>query len=175
MANVILIGFMGVGKTRLGRALAKRWAWPFVDLDEEVEAQAGCTIPELFARDGEPAFRRREADALGRILGGDGQILATGGGTPTAPGSMENMLARGRVVWLRATWKTILERVPRDGTRPLLGGLSRVQAQARIQELLEARRPCYAMASMTIDVDHREETELVEALIDGLTELGVGP
>jgi shikimate kinase len=175
MANVILIGFMGVGKTTLGRALAKRWGWPFVDLDQEVEAQAGSTIPALFAREGEAAFRAREVEALGRILEGDEQILATGGGTPTRPDSIDEMLARGTVVWLRAAPDTILERTPRDGTRPLLEGWTESQARDRIQELLNARRPCYAMANMTIDVDHRGPDELVEALIDGLKELGVRP
>lgn len=172
---MILIGFMGVGKTTLGRALAKRWGWPFVDLDQEVEAQAGCTIPALFAREGEAAFRAREVEALQQILEGDEQILATGGGTPTRSDSLDDMLARGTVVWLRAAPDTILERTPRDGTRPLLEGLTESQARDRIQELLNARRPCYAMAHMTIDVDHSGPDELVEALIVGLKELGVRP
>ena len=144
--NIILTGFMGTGKT----ASAAKWrrvpGRPFVDLDDLIVQRAGKSIPEIFAQDGEPAFRALEAAICGEMAAPAGLVIATGGGAVVNPANREALAAGGTVICLEADLETILQRVGRGDDRPMLAGPDRV---ARIRELLAARARglCRAAAS----------------------------
>ncbi|MGH7725459.1 MAG: shikimate kinase [Candidatus Eiseniibacteriota bacterium] len=156
-----LVGFMGVGKTTVGRALASRLGVPFYDVDARVEAEAGQTIRELFESEGEPRFRIREAKALrelGPLLGG-GAVVATGGGLFADPANRHWIATRGRTVWLDAPFDLILSRCQDDAARPLFGD----REEAR--RLLEERRSGYEQADVRIPVDGRSVAEIVDLIL----------
>ena len=144
--NIILTGFMGTGKTAVGREVAARLGRPFVDLDDLIVQRAGKSIPEIFAQDGEPAFRALEAAICGEMAAPAGLVIATGGGAVVNPANREALAAGGTVICLEADLDTILQRVGRGDDRPMLAGPDRV---ARIRELLAARARglCRAAAS----------------------------
>ena len=146
---IVIIGFMGTGKTTVGRLVAGRLGWRFVDLDAVIEELAGKKIPDIFRGEGEAAFRRLEAAALGRALGGERTVLATGGGAACQEANLAMMLERGRVVALSATPEEVLSRAGRASGRPLLDGASDPLAQARA--LLREREPYYARAHVRVD------------------------
>ena len=115
--NVVLIGFMGSGKTTVGRALADLTGWAFADTDDEIVQNAGgATIPELFARDGEAAFRDREAQAVQTVCMRENQIIATGGGAVLRPQNVQSLQNAGRVVWLTARPEVVVSRVKPPAT-----------------------------------------------------------
>ena len=142
--TVFLIGFMGSGKSAVGRILARRLGRRFVDTDREVERAAGSTVAELFARRGEQAFRRLEAAALRRAASVRGAVVSVGGGAVKRPSNVALMRRRGLVLHLAAPLRTLWQRARRDGLskRPLLegGGLE------RMGKLLRERMPLYAKA-----------------------------
>lgn len=154
-ANVVLVGFMGCGKTTLGRLLAERLGWKFVDVDAVVERTAGCTIPEIFARDGEAAFRDRENRVLLGVCAGMRQVIATGGGAVLRDDNVAAIRSAGLVVWLTARPDVILARTRRRvGTRPLLS--TDEDPLERILRLLGERGALYRMASdRTVDTSDR--------------------
>jgi len=157
--TIWLVGMMGAGKSAVGRALARRLGRPFYDADAEVEARSGLRVAELFAREGEAGFRRREREAI-EALAGRPAVVALGGGAVAQPGARERLAASGRLVWLRARPETLLERVGEAEERPLLAGLGAEARLARLRELLAAREPHYAAADLALETDGRE----VEAL-----------
>ena len=144
--NIILTGFMGTGKTAVGREVAARLGRPFVDLDDLIVQRAGKSIPEIFAQDGEPAFRALEAAVCGEMAAPAGLVIATGGGAVVNPANREALAAGGTVICLETDLETILQRVGRGDDRPMLASPDRV---ARIRELLAARARglCHAAAS----------------------------
>jgi shikimate kinase len=148
--TIWLAGMMGAGKSSLGPRLAARLGLPFVDVDCEIEAAAGRSIPELFASEGEPAFRKREREAI-EALAGRPLVVALGGGAPAQPGAVERLLASGRLVYLRARPETLAARVAADGGRPLLAGLDGPARLERLRGLLTAREPAYLRASIVLD------------------------
>lgn len=148
---IFLVGLPGSGKTTAGQALALRLGWAFEDSDREIERGAGRTIPEIFASDGEGAFREMEAAALGRLAEREPIVVATGGGAPTFQASRD-VLARGFCVWLSVSPEEAARRVDADtqGTqRPLLAG----GTLSRMTSLLEARADVYRAADAAVDVD----------------------
>jgi shikimate kinase/3-dehydroquinate synthase len=149
--NVVLTGFMGAGKTVVGRELAALLGRRFVDLDEAITAGAGMTVPEIFAAEGEDGFRRREKDAALRMSAPAGLVLAVGGGTVLDTDSREALRAGGDLVMLRATAETLAARLAHVDDRPLLVGHQ--DRRARIAELLAARDPAYAAADLAVDTD----------------------
>jgi len=158
-----LIGFMGVGKTAVGRYLAAVLNRRFVDVDLEVERVTGLGIPEIFARYGEPRFREEEARALARVCQHRGQVIATGGGAVLRPENAEALRRAGVVVWLKADPEAIYRRVGSGGGRPLLAGAN---AQERIRELLAQREPCYrACAHMAVDTTGRSVEEVAAEIV----------
>ncbi|MCB9792615.1 MAG: shikimate kinase [Alphaproteobacteria bacterium] len=159
--GVCLWGFMGAGKSTIGRALAARLDLPFVDLDAHIEAQAGRTVPEIFEAEGEPGFRARERQALQEVLDGPPCVLACGGGTPTLPGAAERMSDWGLTVFLDAPLGVLSERVGAGEDRPLWG--------ERAAALLAARRPVYGQAALVLDATARIEEQL-ERLLRALGE-----
>lgn len=145
--NVILVGFMGAGKSSVGRILAARLGRCFVETDEMIAAAEGRPIPEIFAEKGEAHFRALEDEAVRLLALKRGDVIATGGGLPCRDGRLEALRAIGTVVWLSGGFGTLYERALRGGDRPMLSGKTREQAEA----LYEARRPFYAKADLAVD------------------------
>ena len=161
--RIFLTGFMGTGKTEVGRRIAARLGWTFVDTDAEVERSAAATVTEIFDRLGEPAFRRLEAEALGRACALDRAVVATGGGIVKDPANRAAMRRAGAVVCLRARVDAVLELVGSAADRPLLAGEDR---RARIEALLSERRAAYEDADGAVDttaLSADEAADLVRA------------
>ena len=146
--SIVLVGLMGVGKTSVGRRLAARLGLPFCDADAEIEHTTGCTIPELFARHGEPAFRDVEHCVVRRLLAGGPLVLATGGGAFMDPPTRTALREEAVTVWLRCDLPALLRRVS-DGFRPLLQNGDPAEI---LQRLMAARYPIYAEADLSVDV-----------------------
>ncbi|MFA6149547.1 MAG: shikimate kinase [bacterium] len=161
--GVVLVGFMGSGKSSVGRELARRFGAPFVDVDERIEATAGCPIRDLFAREGEPAFRVREKAALRDVLSVKGCVIATGGGAFADEGNRVLLRSYAPVVYLEAAVETLLGRLAGDLGRPLLRGEDREEV---VRELLSRRVPGYRTADVTVRTDGRTVEEVAGQVED---------
>jgi len=162
--SLYLVGMMGSGKTSTGRPLAERLGYGFVDADAVIEQAAGCSIPEIFERDGEAGFRQIETQVLNAISQRHSLVVATGGGVVTQSQNW-GLLHSGIVIWLDVERGQLLKRLQADETpRPLL---QRTDPEAAIEALLNERRPLYAEADLTVVID--EETPDVVA--DGILQL----
>lgn len=162
--NLVLVGFMGTGKSAIGRRVAARLALPFVDTDDEIVERAGCSIPEIFAADGEAGFRALEHQVALDVAQRGGCVVATGGGIVLDPANLTAFRASGLLIALTARPETILERVGADSNRPLLQHPDRLQ---RITELLAERAGIYAGITPTIATDAlslEQKEELVARL-----------
>lgn len=146
--TVVLVGMMGAGKTAVGTALARLLAVPFRDSDEEIVRAASRSIAEIFERDGEPFFRARETEVLGRLLRADPSVLSTGGGAFLSPANRALIHDQGISVWLRADLDLLWNRVRHKSTRPLL---RTDNPRETLRALYEARLPAYAQADLTVD------------------------
>ncbi|MGQ9518246.1 MAG: shikimate kinase, partial [Anaerolineae bacterium] len=160
--NLILTGFMGTGKSTIGRRVAERIGRLFVDMDELIVARAGMSIPEIFARLGEPAFRQMEAGVCRELAGQSGLVIATGGGTLINPANRRLMESGGRIVCLWASPETVIERLAGEHGRPLLNAPDPL-AEAR--RILEQRRAVYSSFPWQVDTTGRSIEEVVEAVI----------
>ncbi|MEF3310178.1 shikimate kinase [Paenibacillus sp. GYB004] len=166
--NVVLVGFMGTGKSTVASLIAERLGWSKVDLDTSIETAERATIPQLFAGQGEPYFRQAETNALIRELEGrEGQVVATGGGAVLAEQNRAIMLGNGLVVALTASVETILERVQNDPNRPLLKG----NAAASVPELLEKRKTAYDFAHLRIDTTGRTPESIADEIVGHVRKL----
>ena len=161
--GVVLVGFMGSGKSSVGRELARRFGAPFVDVDERVESAAGSTIRDLFAREGEPAFREREKAALRDVLSVKGCVIATGGGAFADEENRVLLRSYAPVVYLEAAVETILVRIAGDLGRPLLRGVDRKEV---VRELLSRRIPGYRTADLAVRTDGRSVEEVAGQVAD---------
>jgi shikimate kinase len=160
--NIILVGPMGSGKSTLGRALAARLARGFVDVDARIEADAGKSIPALFASEGEAGFRRRETQALAAVLAGTPAVIATGGGAVLDAGNRAAMRAAGTVVYLALDPTTQLARLQGDTGRPLLQTADPARTLAALQA---QREPLYRdVAHLTFDTSAVAADAAIEAL-----------
>lgn len=146
---IALIGFMGVGKSAVGRRLASQLGYEFVDTDHMVEAVAGKRVADIFAEDGEDVFRRLETEALTRALAEHRRVVATGGGAPARPRNAELLARHAAIVLLEASPSVILRRVRPLEKRPLLVGYR--DPLERIKSLLRERRPYYAHYHFRVD------------------------
>jgi shikimate kinase len=146
--TITLVGLMGAGKSSIGRRLGQALGLPFVDADSEIESAAGATIEEIFAREGEAAFRNGERRVIARLLDGPAQVLATGGGAFMDPITRGLIRERAISIWLRADLETLLVRVGRRSNRPLLKA---GDPRAVLTRLIEERYPVYAEANITVD------------------------
>ena len=162
--SLYLVGMMGSGKTSTGRPLAERLGYGFVDADAVIEQAAGCSIPDIFDRDGEAGFRRLESQVLSAISQRHSLVVATGGGVVTQPENW-GLLHSGIVIWLDVVPDQLLQRLNADSTeRPLL---QTADPEAALNALLNERRPLYAEADLTVVIN--EETP--ETVADGILQL----
>lgn len=145
--TVVMVGMMGAGKTAVGRALAARLGVPFLDSDSEIEAAANMTVPEIFVRDGEPFFRRKESQVISRLLDEERGILSTGGGAFLAEANRKMISEKGVSVWLNAGPEVLWNRVRHKDSRPLL---RTANPKATLLELYEARLPFYRQADLMV-------------------------
>jgi len=157
--SVVLIGMMGAGKTTVGKQAARGLGYRFADLDDIIGETAGRSIPEIFANDGETAFREMETRALEVLAGTARLVLSTGGGTPLRPGNIDLMRSIGVVIYLEASEGLLCERLShgRKG-RPLLAGAPIAET---VHELLEQRSPVYEKADFCLRVDDHALMEVV--------------
>lgn len=165
MDHIILTGFMGAGKTTLGRALAAQLAIGFLDLDAVIEARSQRSVRELFLEQGEPAFRALEQQLLREVLSRGPLVLATGGGTLAQPGGMELARKHGVVVWVKAPVKTLFERVLGDPARPLAQ-----RGPEAFAALYAQREPVYEQAHLHVNTERRSVSEVVAELVPLLRE-----
>ena len=162
--SLYLVGMMGSGKTSTGRPLAERLGYGFVDADAVIEQAAGCSIPDIFDRDGEAGFRSLESQVLSAISQRHSLVVATGGGVVTQPENW-GMLHSGIVIWLDVMPDQLLQRLNADSTvRPLL---QTADPEAALNALLNERRPLYAEADLTVVIND----ETPEAVADGILQL----
>lgn len=162
--SIFLVGMMGAGKTTVGRALAQRLGWPFLDSDAQVEAATGMTVPEIFSARGEEAFRAEESTVLSEACHRSSPaVVAVAGGAVLDAGNRALLARSGLVIWLRAKLDTLIRRVGDGSGRPLLGrDPALVLARLEIE-----RRPFYAeVAGVVIDVDEVSKDEAVSAAAD---------
>ncbi|MBU1694928.1 MAG: shikimate kinase [Verrucomicrobia bacterium] len=163
-ANLVLVGFMGTGKTVTGRRMAARLGREFVDMDAVIEARAGRSIPQIFAREGETYFRGLERALVRELAARQDLVIAAGGGVVLDPENLRDFERTGVTICLTATPEAILQRVGRSSRRPLLEGGDKDQ---QIRDLLEKRKAIYEAIPRRVDTTDRtpdEVTELVLAL-----------
>lgn len=163
MGNVILIGFMGCGKTTVGLKLSYRLRRAVIDTDKEIERDEKRTISDIFATEGEAYFRDRETACLRKLIENtNDQIISVGGGLPMREENRRLLQELGQVFYLRAKGETIYERVKGDTTRPLLQG---EDPQGKIETLLQERDPFYrSAADVVITVDGRSFEEILDEI-----------
>ncbi len=163
--SIVLVGLMGVGKTTVGRRLAKRLNLGFVDADAEIERAAGLTIEEIFDRFGEDYFRDGERRVIARLLEGKCQVIATGGGAFINEETRALILEKAIAIWLDADLDTLVKRVGRRNTRPLLktGDPGEILADLAIK-----RNPVYATAHIHVTGNDSPHEATVEKIIEAL-------
>ena len=160
--RIVLTGFMGSGKTTLGPLLAARLGWRFIDVDDVIEAEAGVSIAEIFARHGEAAFRERERATIARLAAGDSLVLALGGGAIENPATRELLLTTPGtlLLHLEVELATTLKRCAgTEQTRPILADHANLAAR------YQRRLPLYRMAHVSIPVDAFTPDEAVDAIL----------
>jgi shikimate kinase len=160
--NIILIGFMGTGKTTVGKLLAARLGWSFVDTDARIESEQGVPVGELFEQRGETAFRQLETDMLERVVQQNQQVIATGGGAVLQEMNRSLMMINGYVVALQADQSTIVSRVSGNSARPLLRG----DVVERVSRLMEQRKFAYDFADQCIDTTQISVDQVVTLILD---------
>ncbi|HLU16133.1 MAG TPA: shikimate kinase [Burkholderiaceae bacterium] len=163
---VFLVGMMGAGKTTIGRALARKLGWQFVDLDHELEARCGVRVATIFDIEGEQGFRKRERAVLDECTRRKDIVLATGGGAVLDPQNRRHLRSRGVVVYLRATLDELYRRVERDRSRPLL---QTDNPRQRLADLITAREPLYnEVAHLTFDTGQLPVAQTTRILLKQL-------
>ncbi len=159
-ARVVLVGFMGAGKSTIGRRLARRVGYAFEDLDLRIEKRAGRTIAAIFEERGEAAFRALELEEARAVSALERVVVATGGGAFAQEGTREALQAGALTVWLQCSLESSLMRVPRDGSRPLAGNREIMRA------LLAEREPSYRRADVAVDTSRRSPREVVDRIVE---------
>ena len=157
--SIVLVGIMGCGKSTVGKRLAQRLGLEFVDADSEIERAANMTVSEIFAEHGEPYFRSGEERVIARLLQEGPQVLATGGGAFMSDATRSEIESNGLSIWLKVDFETVMARVRRRSTRPLLRN---PDPEGTMRKLMAEREPVYAQAKLTVtskDVPH-------EAVVD---------
>ncbi|MBI1920901.1 MAG: shikimate kinase [Geobacter sp.] len=162
MKNVILTGFMGSGKSSVGRIVAKRLGYEFRDLDAVIMEEAGLSINDIFSRHGEEHFRAVESRAVERVAGSTALVVATGGGAVISTENRRLFRSSGIVINLMASMESILNRLRNDSSRPLLRGPDR---EEKISRLLSEREACYADADIRIDTTGKKVEDVAAEIL----------
>jgi shikimate kinase len=160
--NLYLVGFMGVGKSALGRRAARVLGYRFIDSDQAIEQSAGKKIPEIFKEAGEPAFRRMEREFIEQGHPDEGCVVACGGGLVVPPGMSDLLKSKGVVICLFASAERIVERTSRNKNRPLLDV---DDPAAKVRELLAEREPIYLNAGIGMSSEGRSMAEVVRNMV----------
>ena len=172
MKRIILIGYMGAGKTTVGKALAKELGLQFYDLDWYIESRRRKTVPQLFAEVGEEGFRKMEYNMLHEAAEFEDVVISCGGGTPCFFDNIDYMNRQGPVVYLRCAPEVLRSHLLMGKTeRPLLKGKSPEELTAFIQEQLEKREPFYTKARYTLDVTLMDNYEKIKITVEKLREM----
>lgn len=172
MKRIILIGYMGSGKTTVGKALAKDLGLQFYDLDWYIESRRRKTVPELFAERGEEGFREIERNMLHEVAEFEDIVLSCGGGTPCFFDNMDYLNSQGDVIWLKADAEVLYRHLLMGKTeRPLLKGKSPEELIAFIKEQLEKREPYYSRARYVLDVNLMDTYEKINISVTKAREL----
>ena len=162
--RVVLVGFMGSGKSTVGPLLAEMLGWDFLDLDRAIEARAARSVAEIFRQEGEPSFRLREREAALEQRDRTRLVVAAGGGALLDPATRESLRRRALLVWLRCDLDTALHRIRLDGSRPLL------ENRERMAQLMAEREACYRRADLAVDAaagSASDTTRRVWAVVKG--------
>jgi shikimate kinase len=162
LVNLALVGFMGTGKTSTGRLVAEQLHFEFMDTDEMIQVRTGRTIADIFATQGEPAFRELERDVVGELAARTRTVIATGGGLPADPANLASLKTHALVICLWASAEKIWERVRNQSHRPLLHN---PDPQRKIRELLKLREPFYLQADVLINTDQRSAREVAQQIV----------
>lgn len=172
MTRIILIGYMGAGKTTVGKALARELGLPFYDLDWYIEERFRRTIPQIFAEKGEEGFRRIEQHVLHEVAEFEDLIISSGGGTPCFFDNMEYMNRQAMTVYLKATPETLFQHLKMGKTeRPLLKGKTDEELIDFIRSSLATREPFYSRARYTLDVSPLDEYDKIKDTVRLLRDL----
>lgn len=170
MENIILIGFMGAGKTEVGKLLAKKLKMTLLDTDSMIEKEQGKSINDIFAKEGEGAFRDMESKMLDELANKKMRVISTGGGIILRPGNIKKLQALGRVVLLWAGPDTVYERLKNEKNRPLLNV---EDPKARIREILAFREPIYrSVAELEVDTSRLSPEEACNRIMAYLKKAG---
>lgn len=164
---LVLIGMMGVGKTHLGKLLASELDVDFTDTDLVVEERAGCTISEIFERDGEAKFREVEAQTIQSLLGDELRVISTGGGAILNPMTLNALLERSVCIWVNASFEILWARVSKNANRPLLACEN---PQEVLKALIKERELLYKKAHIHIENDANNINQIMQGLIKQLEE-----
>jgi len=163
LGRILLVGFMGSGKSSVGRALGRALGWRFVDFDKAIAAEEGRSVPEIFRTSGEAHFRRAEARVGQGLLGEDRVVLASGGGWAAAPGRLDAVPPGTATFWLRVSCEEAVRRVGAGARlRPLLAA---PDAEERAARLLEEREPFYRLADWAVDTDRRSVEDVTAEVL----------
>jgi shikimate kinase len=162
LKNIFLIGFMGAGKTSVGRALAKKLGLDFRDLDEMIKKELGMTIPDIFSTFGEDFFRNEESKALRSVARAENQVIATGGGVVLREENWETMKKDGITIYLKASAEVLWSRVKSNTSRPLLQVGNPFE---KLQELLFKRVSLYERADLIISTENISPGDVAEKII----------
>ena len=166
--NIVLIGFMGSGKSTVGKILARKLSRKVVDTDDVIEKTAGMSIKEIFEKFGEAYFRELERKAVKKVSKLEGHIIITGGGVVLNRENMQNLRKRGIIVYLHADPEVIYERVKKTDKRPLLNVKNPIK---RIKELLEFRKELYGEHDIKVDTSRLTPEEVADEIIRKMKEL----
>lgn len=171
--NVVLIGFMGTGKSSIGKELAARMSCSFVDVDHKIEEKAGMRIPEIFEKYGEEHFRACEGEAVRELSDCRGMVIATGGGTVKDPENLKLLRQRGVIICLTANVDTILARTSRKGKRPLLDAADGDERRKIIEKLMEERKDLYSQADYKVDTSEKSPFQIIDDIHRFLKRRGI--
>ena len=163
--NIILIGFMGAGKTTVGRKLANRLGYFFLDTDQQIEKQQGCTIEEIFRYAGEATFRELETKLLGNLQNVHNTILSTGGGMFLRSENQVFLKGIGKTVYLQVGRETLEQRLQCDLNRPLL---QKPNWQENVNQMLQQREPAYLTADLTVEAQEGPPNVMVSRIIEAI-------
>ena len=163
--NIVLIGFMGSGKTTIGRKLAVRLGYRFVDMDRFIEEEQQCKIAQIFEERGEAAFRSLETGLLKRLKKAENTVVSTGGGVVTIEGNIEIIRSIGISIYLKAGIDNIFERVSRNNKRPLLQTDNPLQT---IKDMMEKREGAYSQADLILETNSLSMGNVVSKIIQSL-------